>query len=851
MSTPPDGSYITQILNAGFFVPATVPAPTMSQTEEIAELKRLNKALKAEKDATDKRASERYRDFLHADRRAERTEQALKNEKWERTDDQIKAVRLYNCFKDNIARLEADFAQAQQLEHSHVQLQELQTANTRLQGELAQHREAAARVQTSQSNALKKVQVKYEAEKQQFKEQSEKEFQKRLAEKEKQWKDESTRHSATAIQKWMKQYQSMQQEIERLQQQLKQSQQALDWHKGQLQQQYPQRVGFQGPQMAAGIHAGFPLTTLQSPQQDKDQARKRRRLNSTGDAHASMPEQGGGNTSTTTPKRKMPSLARQSSQNAVTPTRLSQHPATTASPLQSLQQAQSQTQALANWQVQEQDILLQAQQNGSYQLFHQFFARMNADRQKVGHPQLTIMQAWSAFNQQLLALRARQNPSQLIFQHDASMSQNMALGDRQATLQSPFLPMATLFDQQTHQSVNIQSPLSRRAGNFGTFQSMQLPQQCQQSPQSLPQNDWQSPATSIQNLSSMPTLTARYNANSPAIPSDKNFQPQAVTQQAYSGIDDMDLAAQLSLQLQDGNLYPSPEDSQGAQDKSGLGNQGEIPGWASPTPSHEHSSHQPNGQITSSAVNFQDFGNGLAHSGFSAAANTPASLPYQSHNTEASFDVWSQQHGASNVPQRTPQQLGLDPSLLQNDTNQAFNGNFGSFDTVQAPRNDQSASHQRHPSEAPSIISVRSSHAPHDMPATRPTISRKCPAAAPPAPPASPASPASVHSTPAPSSRSTPAPAGPVFPVCTHCHEMWWNQTCDAGESCQNCMGSGSQCERPKCLLEAGTCANARCPRVHEGDVRFRSVVKKPKTLKREGKKGERKRSPVEMSRPQ
>lgn len=103
-----------------------------------------------------------------------------------------------------------------------------------------------------------------------------------------------------------------------------------------------------------------------------------------------------------------------------------------------------------------------------------------------------------------------------------------------------------------------------------------------------------------------------------------------------------------------------------------------------------------------------------------------------------------------------------------------------------------------------------------------------------------------------------PAQASPTldpplqdFPVCVRCHEKWWNETCDADEPCQNCVHSGKACERPKCHLHPGTCTSNRCSRVHEGDTRFRHVVARPKTLKREGGKSDAAVSPVELARMQ
>lgn len=680
----------------------------MSQTEEISELKRQNEALKIKNEAATERAACRYKDMVHANRRAERAEQTLRNEAWERQDDQLKAFRLYSSYKEEIKNLKLELAQAQQSGYSHAQLQELQTAITRLEAELAQQKEAAARVQTSQSKAFKHMQAQYEADKQRSKEQSEREYQKRLTEQAKQVRDEFTRKSTVAIEKLTKQHESTLQENERLKQQLKQTQQMLEWHKGQTQQHLAQRAGSQGARIPAGIHAGFPPPTQQSPAQIKDKARKRRRLNSTGcvgrvetrnvqnnansDAGIPTPEhqQGRVDNSAMTPKRKAPGGARQPSQKPATPTRLQQRPTTSASPIQSFQQSQHQVQA----------VLLQAQRTGNQQLFDQFVQRLNADRAKAGHSQLTPDQALPTFNR-WITQRASHQPSapmashgdpQLSVQRNVSMMQNQNQGHCQVGLQSPFLPMSTPFDQQTLRSVNTQSPLSNRACGFGSAQQMQLPQQYQQSPHGTSQNNLQSPAMSSHNFHSMPTLTAGYNTNLPAIPLKNPSQVQATPQEMYSGIGEMNLAAQLSSQLRDRNMYPFSEDSQGAQAQSVSSDQSQISGWASPAPNYEGSSYdESNVQTSFRDVSMQE----PICNGFSAAANKPELLLCHPPGNEASSTAWPQQQASHNLPQQTAQPLELDPALLYNSTVQGTDSNFGIFNNGQTTRNDHSTFHQR------------------------------------------------------------------------------------------------------------------------------------------------------------
>lgn len=87
-----------------------------------------------------------------------------------------------------------------------------------------------------------------------------------------------------------------------------------------------------------------------------------------------------------------------------------------------------------------------------------------------------------------------------------------------------------------------------------------------------------------------------------------------------------------------------------------------------------------------------------------------------------------------------------------------------------------------------------------------------------------------------------------AFPICLNCYRSWWNDTCDEGEPCKNCMGLGVPCERILCLnYQSGTCPNSRCTKVHEGEARYKQLVQKPKTVKRVGKKETKLESPVEI----
>ncbi|KAF3009785.1 glucose repression mediator protein [Curvularia kusanoi] len=125
---------------------------------------------------------------------------------------------------------------------------------------------------------------------------------------------------------------------------------------------------------------------------------------------------------------------------------------------------------------------------------------------------------------------------------------------------------------------------------------------------------------------------------------------------------------------------------------------------------------------------------------------------------------------------------------------------------------------------------------------TAPTV------AATPAPaPAAPAT-ASTSSLPA-TAASAPASAPSLIP-CLHCHFKWWNETCDAGEPCQNCASFGADCHRALCVDYEAGCPRGKCARVHKADRgRYPQAIQKPKTLKREGTRAERTKGPVERAK--
>ncbi|KAJ4329826.1 hypothetical protein N0V87_010531 [Didymella glomerata] len=850
MSTPPETDFATQIMHAAitFDTPAVPPTPAMSPTEKIADLECQIKALKVRKQRAEKRAAERYKQMLHATRHAERTQVALKRETEDKLDSEMKAIKAFHALKQKIADLEHENAQEQRSARTFTQLQELQSANNRLQAQLAQEKEAFADVQ----HTLKQMNDKSEEDKEEIRLQAKEAYDKGLAERQKLWKEEHARRSVAATQKQSQELASIRKENERLKQQLQKSQQTIEWYKAQLQQQPAQRAGVQNSPTAAGIHAGFPLATQQSPSQVTHQ-RKRRRANSTSyvglvvskyvqadvnsDGGLPAPEQEGGNANNlATPKRrKIPAGNRKLSQNPATPTRLPQGLNTNSSPVQPVQQAQVQAKA------HEQAVLMQAQRTGNTQRFRDFVLRANASRRNAGRSQLNIVQLWHVFSRQLAqegspqpsASTSGDNSSQAKVSGNFARMQNLPQGGGQLTLQSSFQAPATPLIQHAHHSFNNQSPFSTGALDFGAAGWMQTPQLYQQSPRSASQNHMQSPAMSNMSFNPMLTLTAGDNTNSPAMSFTNVSFDQAIPKKIQDRGDDLNPSAQSPARFQDDNLYPSPPGNlQGAQSANESIDLAEILGWASPTPILENNFLEGAGDATFGNINFQISGNDVTNGSFSATTNSSTSFPSLLQDTEASSHPSSQQQDSSRPTLHESQQTAVNRALFSGaaeTTNVSMD-----FARHSQPQHDrQSTPHQHQYGEAPSIISIRSSQPSPDNAPKRPTAARKRPMAAPSSP---------TRST-------TPATGGQDFPVCLNCHKKWWNETCDAGEPCQNCSLSGRSCERPKCHLEPGKCTNARCSRVHEGDTRFRYVVQKPKTLKRKGKMGDAVDSPVVMMR--
>lgn len=198
--------------------------------------------------------------------------------------------------------------------------------------------------------------------------------------------------------------------------------------------------------------------------------------------------------------------------------------------------------------------------------------------------------------------------------------------------------------------------------------------------------------------------------------------------------------------------------------------------------------------------------------------------------------------------QQDLQMQNIDPTLIgigNSNTPQTnmVNNHFPTLNTVSNPQ--LSGCSEQSYSSTPAHASLQQSQS--DSSSTTPSQKR-------PLKSSNQAKPASSRSTPARRARparSAPKPPGYRVPVaCTHCHANWWNDTCNDGEPCMNCVLSGNEtCERARCKDYAeGTCTKRLCSAVHENDDRYQHVTDSAPKLKRNGMRVEAKRSPVKLA---
>ena len=282
--------------------------------------------------------------------------------------------------------------------------------------------------------------------------------------------------------------------------------------------------------------------------------------------------------------------------------------------------------------------------------------------------------------------------------------------------------------------------------------------------------------------------------------------------------------------LQEKSPHPSLEYLQGTQHMGETNDQAQVYDWTDPAPQFEGEAYSVgNGQPHFGNLNFKDFEYDSSFTeGLSAATSNivPPTGLLLAEEGLGDGPVYQEAHSA--VPQQAPQQHTVDPILDPSSGEaQVPISNSMNKDTMA----NRHVPPQHLPSEVPAMPNQSSSQTASNHPPT----SRKRPA-----PPSSTRPPA----------RSTFAPfaARRLSQLSRELVERVLRRR----EPCQNCVSSNKTCQRPRCLNFAqGTCASARCPRVHAGETQYRNVIVKPKTLKRIGKRDQRKPSPVELARQQ
>ncbi|KAF1343754.1 hypothetical protein EJ07DRAFT_160660 [Lizonia empirigonia] len=716
----------------------------MSRIEDMAELTRLNKRLRAERDTALKRAEERYKDMMHANRHAERADQALKKEIWERHDDQTKATNLFCRYKETIHALQSGSTHMQQAGSSAEHVQTLQTDNARLQATLSEQKEQAARQQTRAEETIRRLHAKIES--------------------------DQTQIRKEAAQHW-------------------EATQMLEWQKKQMQQQTAQRTGLQIQQVNAGIHAGFPMPP------NRALAGRKRHPTSAGDL---------------TPWAMLAFLRRYVSKAAQTrldrmlqlPRRRGSHcPAPESKAAHAAADDPNRQSTTCRQQKRPSRLALSRSHNNHREnhsrCLHIFRLRvkLSSALRKRSHPSTNGLRIELANKQQRSQCTRHSSInvstdwlSRTNVQPGYSSGNNFHSSHLRADIppsQQTLLPAKTLL-----------TPLGQTAGashmqHVHPTHGHHRYEQGKQQEDSF-QDTQQSPAVSNQDRTSASfTSTTDRNATLPKAFSNNAVHIQATPTQAIVDIGELE-AAQLAFQLR----------SAGIERRRLLQH-----GGTQPAPSSINS------QQSMQNSNFENFP-AMTGGTMPSAPFTQAGQPVASHWNQQALGVQLQQQCESR-----------DHAIA----------------LLQRIRTSlQRHERARHTSRSiciPPALDTPSS------PAFQPTIQ--------PSPSTTPSHSPQAPSTPSITTRNArsfhkihPRPHRPVIAVCLHCHQNWWNESCDAGEPCFNCMGSHTACERPQCLsFAAGTCTTARCARVHEGDA-YRNVVVKPKTLKRVGKKGEQKISP-------
>ncbi|KAJ4987671.1 hypothetical protein SVAN01_06838 [Stagonosporopsis vannaccii] len=674
MTRPEKKSIVSQLLSETTATPDNAASCTAtSQDEEVTNLKRNMELLKAEKKSALQRAGNRYREMMHANRRAERAEQALKHEKAEREGERMRATTLVISYKSTIENLKQSMLQRHEGPNDAV-VQSLQITVAALEAAFAQQKEATVQAEMS---AQKTIRDSFEAHKAQANKEAEQLCEQRLANVTKQMTGHFEHKMEVKLSRMQEKLQSVNQENDNLRKQLQQAHKTAEWHKTQAQQLYVQRGGMQSSRMAAGIHAGFSLQSERSPSQVKTTPGKRKRRESNRQA----PSFGVTNDSTnvcSTPKNSTLEQQRDhrnpasngpvtppnpkegsSKQQFLSPTRQSRQPeqrqtsSVYARPLQPfhLPQAQVQPSSMHIPQAEHQNA------------FFPFLQHMNAGKLNVGLPQLSPEEVMPYFNDHMAQMSNQQPAIQapdfeslhFMQQQQAAGHQSFNQGHIQADSQNEYLPASTLIEQQLFASLSTPNlPPKQQNGE------QQMHPSCNQQQQQQHVHDvtfYGGRLQPQQNLA--PFLTSSFNADMSTHHSNGSSQALAALLGVNGGNGDTTTSYLLSPQLGTSGFFP--ETSRDHLDGNQFNNHNQVADWGPLIASS--GGEAPDIGIAQPLLgdfDFSDFLNDPSINSFSGTGDiSEAPMGLVAPNGET-FNVRKDQEAHCADPQQNVQQPGID-----------------------------------------------------------------------------------------------------------------------------------------------------------------------------------------------
>ncbi|KAJ8108853.1 hypothetical protein OPT61_g7885 [Boeremia exigua] len=691
MAGPRPPLCISEILSTAIAEPDNASSSTeMSQVEEIAELRFVITGLKAEKIAAVERAARRHMEMMHANRRAERAEQALKHESKERLDDQMKAFSLFCSYKATIKDLEAYKSQALQDIARHENLQRLHAADAASQAAFTQQKESMVQAQSDAQKTIQGLEEKIKSERMQARREAEQLFKQQAAAMSKRVNEYSSK-AEEKLRQLQNALQSANDDNTRLKKELQKALQAVEWHKTQKQQRTAQHGTVANRQMPAGIHAGIPLPPQPSLSQGKVSPKRIRRdslecstpvegtynhSNVYGDASSTTPDRrsSGGKSRqshrpTSTPTRKKPDLSKgqvQSPQCPVTPTRQMK----TVQPHQRLNSNTHALQLPHQSQSQAQNRPLQMPMNQFEQNLLQSIQKMDAHMTNTVLSQVSNQNAITVDNNDIARMQSfgqapDRDSTQPIPQQQATgvytPDQRVAV---QAGAHSLYMPASNPMQQSTFAPWQTNQPQALQQVQ-SQYQSQQ--QQQQQQPSYVNPQFHGMPNQAQNNV--MPMLTSSHNPGSASPFPDNAVQVESTPFQMNGGT---------------GNTsFPNVPSSQ-----HGAINSTPYLGGFQSTQDETHTTHQTQAQAWDALM--------APYTAQSSNANTPFPLTdmdfLSDYNTTASTDL---------ATPSGPQQYTIDPSPLFSTTT-TQTPDF-SMNIEQLPNAELSTSLQQLLSEALSV----------------------------------------------------------------------------------------------------------------------------------------------------